>query len=125
MSIFKQVLSNTYTFCLGLNALKCYTCSAVSSNCESNSTTCRAGFDRCGKITFEVGGKNAVSKLCLSAFNCEHIATLCGILEKASPKLDDCEGTCCSGDNCNLSSKNSQVMISIIVFGVLAAIMLK
>ena len=105
--------------------IKCYTCAEKSSNCESNSITCRAGFDRCGKVTFEVGGNNAVTKACLSSFSCEHFATFCDALEKANPKMDDCKGTCCSGDNCNLSSKNSHVMIGIIVFGVLAAIMLK
>ena len=108
-----------------MNALKCYTCNAVSSDCESNSLTCHAGLDRCGKVTYEAGGKKVVAKSCFVESTCENFKAYCDILKKASPTLVECKGTCCSGDNCNLSSKNSQVMISIIVFGVLAAIMLK
>ena len=108
-----------------MNALKCYTCVEKSSNCESNSKACEAGFDRCVKLTGKVGGKDRVEKACYTSSLCANITALCDTIEKAASELDDCKGTCCSGDNCNLSSKNSQVMIGIIVFGVLAAIMLK
>ena len=109
-----------------MNALKCYTCEAENSNCESNSTTCQAGLmDRCVKVTFELGGKPGVWKSCTSSSHCANITAICDTFKKTYPSGHDCKGTCCSGDNCNLSSKNSQVMIGIIVFGVLAAIMLK
>ena len=123
--LYNCPIKNTYTYCLGLNALKCYTCQAQSSNCESDSKTCQAGLDRCAKFTFEGNGKDAVLKLCTSASSCANATAFCDNLKKTTPNLDDCKGTCCSGDNCNLSSKNSQVMFGIILFGLLAAIMLK
>ena len=67
----------------------------------------------------------AVVKSCLSAPFCKNITAYCDLYKTwRAPDLE-CKATCCSGDNCNLSSKNSQVVFGIIVFGVLAAIMLK
>ena len=126
LGIFSLALLKIFnTYCLGLNALKCYTCQAQSSNCESNSQTCQAGLDRCAKFTLEGDGKDAVVKSCASTSTCANATAYCDNLKKTIPNLDDCKGTCCSGDNCNLSSKNSQLMFGVILFGLLAAIVLK
>ena len=128
MSIFKQVLHYlkiTFTYCLGLNALKCYKCVGKNSNCERKSITCQAGLDRCVKIDMKGNGREAVVKSCLLAPFCTNITAYCDLYRTWRVPDLECKATCCSGDNCNLSSKNSQVVFGIIVFGVLAAIMLK
>ena len=107
-----------------MNALKCYSCVGKNSNCESNSKTCEAGLDRCVKVDMKGNGKESVAKSCLPAAFCANITAYCAPFKKQVPDLE-CKATCCSGDNCNLSSKNCQVVFGITVFGVLAAIMLK
>ena len=120
----KYSLKNTYIFCLDSNALKCYECSSEEENCKHNSVTCKLGRDRCMKASLAEGGKHAVVKGCRTTDVCSKGGLICSVLKKEYG-LTECDVNCCSTDNCNHSSKNSQTMFGVIVFGVLAAITLK
>ena len=85
--------------------------------------TCKTNQDRCIKATLEGDGKHVVAKSCETAADCSKGAVFCDTLRKKYG-VTECDVTCCSGDNCNHSSKNSQIMFGVIVFGVLTAITL-
>ena len=76
------------------------------------------------KASLTEGEKHAFVKGCRTTDDCSKGEQTCSALKKESG-LTECDVNCCSTDNCNHSSKNSQIMFGVIVFGVLAAITLK
>lgn len=108
----------------GSYALKCYTCSGTGNSCKSGSKTCSAGNDRCGKLVVKAeNGDERVSANCSSKAGCDVQEALCKIAE-SSPQVKKCGVYCCTGDNCNLSPKTSQVILAVLVVGLLAATLL-
>ena len=127
-TFYISICKNAYTFCLDSNALQCYQCGGEGTNCNGERVICEEGSNRCAKLNYGIAGVNYVMKGCETAYHCSdnQASQLCYDAQEESLDLVKCkELNCCSGDNCNRSSKNFQVMFGIIVFGVLAAIMLK
>lgn len=69
------------------------------------------------KSDFRIGEKDTELNACASASACANFTAYCDTLRRPIPS--------CSGDNCNLSQNNSQVMFAFILFGRFAAIILK
>ena len=108
---------------IGSLAIKCYQCKQQGTICKK-SFTCAPTYSRCLIL---VGTKNWESYIyahCATPQQCSNITNVCATYEAEG--YNNCQGACCSTDNCDDSNKQEivQAFLPLLLFGVLTAIML-
>ncbi|XP_035018783.1 prostate stem cell antigen [Hippoglossus stenolepis] len=87
-------------------ALKCYMCTASTTNeqCNQNTQDCQSPQDTCVTLVAILGGDKAIVKQCASSANCTAAAASASIDEDGNGVTVNC---CNSIDLCNFSGAES------------------
>ena len=109
---------------IGSLAIKCYQCRQQGTMCKKSSTSAPI-YSQCLTLVGTKFGESYIAAYCATLQQCSNITNFCARYEAYG--YNNCQGACCSTDNCNGSNKQEivQAFLPLLLFGVLTANMLK